>query len=176
MTSSPTQPSVCAARQDGESWRRQVAIARSDGSFCVRAVKSLAAGDVVLHLDGMVTNCPSRFSVQVGPSCHIEIPTGATLEEQLDRFPWRFLNHACEPNAGFRGRELVATRSIECWEEISFDYTTTEYEMAVPFGCGCGAQQCLGTVSGYRGLCSTEQRRRLGRLAPYLLRANSDAS
>ena len=35
--------------------------------------------------------------------------------------------HACWPSAMVRGREFVATWSIRAWEEVTFNYKTTEY-------------------------------------------------
>jgi hypothetical protein len=81
--------------------------------------------------------------------------------------PWQFLNHSCEPNVRVQGRDLVAARAIKAYEELSFDYETTEWDMASPFTCRCGA--CDGrTVRGFRWLSSEDRVRRLAVLAPHL--------
>jgi hypothetical protein len=93
---------------------------------------------------------------------------GTSLREQLEHYRWSFLNHACEPNAAFRGLTLVATRAIRQGEEITFHYATTEYDMAEPFRCRCGSPLCLGEIRGFRHLppAALERLRRMVRTAP----------
>lgn len=42
--------------------------------------------------------------------------------------PYVYINHSCEPNAAIIGRnQLVALRNIEAGEEITYDYSLTEW-------------------------------------------------
>lgn len=65
----------------------------------------------------------------------------------------RQINHSCEPNAGIRGKcELVATRSIQRGEEVTFDYSTTVGKTSHWWSmqCRCGAPSCrsrIGNIS-----------------------------
>ncbi len=147
-----------------------IGVARIGGAFRVFAVAPVAIGDRVLHLEGILVEAPTRYTVQIGAREHVEMPTGATLVEQLDRYSWRFLNHSCEPNARIDGRELVALRAIAPWEEVTFDYATTEYDMAEPFTCGCGTPSCIGRVRGYRWLTEARRRAIPVHVAPHVLK------
>lgn len=126
------------------------------------ALGSIAAGQAILRIDGTLSAQPSRHSVQVGVDLHVA-PEGDPPEHGF----WRYLNHSCDPNAWLRGRELIALRDIQAREGVSFDYNTTEWDMAEPFACHCGSAACLGTVRGYAHL-SAAQRGRLHGVAPHL--------
>ena len=45
-----------------------------------------------------------------------------------------------------------ALRHIETGEAITCFYPATEWEMAEPFECHCGAPNCLGTITGAKNL------------------------
>ena len=73
--------------------------------------------------------------------------------------PYVFFNHSCEPNAGMRGLgTLFALRDIAQSEEITYDYSTTEWSDDVAWGvnwaelwrvpCHCGSVTCRGEMSG----------------------------
>ena len=144
-----------------------VGVLHSGGEFCVVAMRDVEAGEVLMTIDGARVARPSRTSVQVGERDHVDVPPAWTLEEVLARAPWRFLNHACAPTAWVRGREVVALRRLAPFEQVTFDYATTEAEMATPFVCRCGA--CGGReIRGFAHLEPDEQRRRLPHLAPWL--------
>lgn len=146
-----------------------VGILHAGGEFRVVAMRAVAAGEVLLTIEGEVVARPSRTSVQVSEREHVDVPATWTLEEVLARAPWRFLNHACEPSAWVRGREVVALRPLAPFEEVTFDYATTEASMATPFRCRCGAPSCGGReIRGFLHLPPDEQRRRLPHLAPWL--------
>lgn len=60
-----------------------------------------------------------------------------------------FVNHSCAPNAGIEGdRALVAMRTIETGEEITYDYAMTDSSSYDEFECRCGALCCRGRISG----------------------------
>lgn len=135
------------------------------GLFSLRA---FAQGDPILAITGRIQSTPTRYSIQLDHGVHIEADGNLPDHEMRVRHPWRFLNHSCEPNAAVDGRRLVALRAIGAGEQITFDYTTTEADMAEPFDCGCGARGCLGHVRGFLHLAGTAKRARAHRLAPHL--------
>jgi len=84
----------------------------------------------------------------------------------------RFINHSCDPNCRFDFARwwLVAARPIPAAEELSFNYLTTEWDMASPFACRCGAASCSSWVQGLRHLPQEHVRRLRPLLAPHLHR------
>jgi hypothetical protein len=146
-----------------------VAVLRAEGSSRLVARRALDMGDAVLRLDGVVVDRPSRHSVQIDVDRHLEKPPQVIGVAELDMCPWRFLEHSCDPNAAFRGRQLIALRRIEPYEAVTFDYLTQEYDMASPFGCSCGSPHCIGEVRGFRHLSPAHRERLLPNLAPHIL-------
>jgi uncharacterized protein len=73
--------------------------------------------------------------------------TGA-LDPETVRHPTNFLNHSCDPNAGYDGAEhIVALRAIPAGEEIRMDYGTFSFSFDHEFTCRCGAANCRGKVT-----------------------------
>jgi len=151
--------------------RSRTSVVRAHGQWHILALQPFAEGEEILRLNGELVRLPSRYSVQVDDALHVEIPEkeSTDLERVFEAYPWRFLNHSCVPSARVEGRSLLAVRSLATWEEITFDYNTTEYEMASPFVCRCG--HCGGRKIGGFGLLSrAEQERLRPNLAPHLRR------
>lgn len=147
----------------------RVRAARIDGIYRAVARQNIPAGELVLLINGTLVDRPSRWTIQIGARRHItarDLP----LKEMLRRYPWRFTNHSCDPNSCVVGRRLVALRDIRAGEEISFNYNTTEYELAEPFSCHCGSPRCAGTIRGFRYLTQAERESLLPQLAPHLRR------
>ncbi len=67
---------------------------------------------------------------------------------------------------GGRGpcRETPYPLKLNASLEITFDYNTTDWDMAHPFACACGTLACVGVVRGYRHLDDAAR----GRLLPFL--------
>jgi hypothetical protein len=147
-----------------------VAVARIGGEYRLLALTPFAAGERILGIDGETSRQATRYSIQIGEELHIDLLAPRSMEEIFDRYRWRFLNHSCDPNTVVRGHELVALRTIGPWEELTYHYATTEFDMAEPFACRCGSPACLGTVQGFRHLPPTEQRRLQPLLAEHLRR------
>jgi hypothetical protein len=144
-----------------------VGVIRASREYRLVAICPIPAGARLFRIEGELTSKPTRYSLQVGENLHIDMTSGQTAEEILDRYFWRFMNHSCEPNSLIRDREVIAKRNIQPWEAVTFDYNTTEWEMAEPFSCGCGSENCLGTIQGLKYLTAS-QRECLGTVAPYL--------
>ena len=93
------------------------------------------AGDIVYEFRGEKILRPTRTSVQIG-SRHIEEDVIA------------YVNHSCTPNVNvedmryndwnmFGTYALISIRDIAAGEELTFDYNSTEDEVAHPFECSC---------------------------------------
>ena len=133
----------------------------------LRATRAFAVGSTILVAEGVLRDAPSRLTLQIADDAHLDVPAGAPE----DAFVWRYLNHACAPNAAFRGRTLLALRPIEAGEELTFDYETTEWELATPFLCACSSEPCEGReIRGFRHLSPAQRRRRLPQLREDLRR------
>jgi hypothetical protein len=85
------------------------------------------------------------------------------------------VNHSCEPNCGVSVNEtgacdFVARRAIADGEEITFDYAMRNHSIEhFPEGCLCGAEQCRGSVTGWKDLPEQRKADYAGLVAPYLL-------
>ena len=118
---------------------------------------------------------PHSHTVQVDKNKHVE-PQG----------PMNWFNHSCQPNAKFiyERREgvfpdvdanhevfwyMITIRDIKKGEDVTFDYTTSEYDMAQCFQCKCGAQKCLGKIKGFKYLSPEQQRERMKDLSPVII-------
>lgn len=148
-------------------------VTRND-EYCLIALQPIMPGERIIRIDGELTSIPCRLSVQVGANLHVSPPLGLRDGEERDSYQWRFLNHDCRPNAVIVHRLLVAIRSITANEEITFDYNTTEVEMASPFKCRCG--HCDGArIRGFRFLSADEKKRRKHMVDDYLCEVLEDA-
>jgi hypothetical protein len=77
----------------------------------------------------------------------LEQVTGA-FRPELVRDPVNFINHSCDPNAGYDGAgNIVALRSIAADEEIRMDYGTFTFSFDHEFTCRCQALWCRGKVT-----------------------------
>mgnify|MGYP001987150495 CR=1 FL=1 len=103
------------------------------------AKKKFSVGNIVLLLEGNYLPYPTKTSIQVRNK-HIESWEGGHV------------NHHCNPNTKVIVEHgdlimmpyLVALKNIEIGDEITFDYETTEEELAVPFKCDCHGRLIVG--------------------------------
>lgn len=122
------------------------------------------AGETILTFSGpllkRVEVCEEDYHLQVGADLYLGA-SGAADD---------YVNHSCEPNAGFRdGLVLVARCDIGPEEEITWDYSTAIDEEDFPgFTCCCGAAACRGEVRSFRHLDPDTRERLRGWLLPYL--------
>lgn len=147
----------------------RAAVVRSSREYSLVVAEPVDAGAHLFAIDGELTDHPSRYSVQVGHALHVDLPESYGLELVLDRFFWRFMNHSCEPTAAVRGREVFSLRPLQAWQEITFHYNTTEYELAEPFDCRCGSSRCEGRIRGFRFLSRPDRERLRPWLSAHLL-------
>jgi len=80
-----------------------------------------------------------EYSVQIGARSYVD-PIS----------PARYLNHSCNPNAGFvNDISLIALRPILPGDEIRFDYSTTMLERHWELDCSCEASTCRRRIRDF---------------------------
>jgi hypothetical protein len=140
-----------------------------DGHVRLVARVAFRAGDVLSPLTiAERLEAPLRHTLQAGEAEHVLV----------DPPELRLVDHHCEPNAFFdldRG-ELVALADVAPGDPVTAFYPATEWSMAEPFACHCGALRCLGTVDGASGLApAVLAPYRLSRLVARRLEARSES-
>ncbi|MEO5837892.1 MAG: SET domain-containing protein-lysine N-methyltransferase [Acidimicrobiales bacterium] len=147
--------------------RSATAVLFAHGELRLLAARAFDAGEAIDYLQGDLCDERTRHSVEVGWARHLRAPADCAFEDHLERYWWRFVNHSCNPNTIVCGRELRAAVPIQPYEELCFDYETSEWELAEPFQCRCGS--CDGRiVRGFRYLSPAERHARSVLLAPHL--------
>ncbi len=146
-----------------EEWSQtspQIEIRDNEGFKGVFARDHIAQDSVIFYLKGTVSSEPTKYTIQLGPTQHLTFPAVRRADDDLD-YCWQYLNHSCAPNGYMNTSERTfrAWRNIELGEEITFNYLTTESEMAVPFPCICDSENCFGFIAGRRFLTRTQARR-----------------
>ena len=147
----------------------RVTLRLRDGQLALFARVAIPAGEMLSTLPGVVRPHPSRHSVQVGRDVHVEAP-GPNDATVPSRWCWKFLNHSCEPSGLVSVQpqpSYVTARDLERGEELTFDYLTTEWDLAEPFACECGSSRCHGVIAGFAHLSSAAQQSLLPEAAPH---------
>lgn len=139
----------------------KVGLTRGEQGACVVATAPIEPGEVLFELSGTVESAPGQYTLQVGRDLHLAC-AGAL---------WCYINHACAPStrleleAGSPHGRVLACTPLVPGQEVTLNYVTTEWDMATPFRCACGAESCLGWISGARHLSDAQ----LVQLAPELM-------
>ena len=83
---------------------------------------------------------PSKYTVQVQDEVHI------ILQPEF----LQYINHSCDPTIFFdtTRMEISCLKNISSGDELTFFYPSTEFEMASPFNCFCGSNNCLHKIQG----------------------------
>lgn len=117
------------------------------GVFAVRAIRK---GEVVAVFDGPIldddfepwTDDLYNHAIQVGPALWRDSKGIA-----------RLINHSCEPNCGIRHKNrIVAMRTIEAGEQITWDYEMTEKNPYWRMRCKCGSTECRRVIGNYKNM------------------------
>lgn len=123
----------------------EIILNHQTGQRSLHATRPFKAGECICRFEaGEILETPNYLTVQVGDNKHITL---------IPSF-LQYTNHSCSPNVFFdtTAMELVALKDIESNEEFTFFYPSTEYDMAQPFICFCGSQDCLRNIRGARYL------------------------
>ena len=113
--------------------RKVVYVKHTNGMNGVFVADRCSPGDLVWDLNGFeIKNVPTQTSIQIAEGVHVEDKIGS------------YVNHKCDPSCEVNGTELVAIKDLLPGDEITFDYSKNETEMATPFTCHC----CGKIISG----------------------------
>lgn len=75
------------------------------------------------------------------------------IRKKSELQPVDYINHSCQPNAGFKGQIfLVSMRNIKKGEQITFDYCMVlskpkDVKKIYQFNCECGAKDCRRVIT-----------------------------
>jgi uncharacterized protein len=124
----------------------ELQVVASDGPSGARLVTAQAyrRGDVIRPLPCRhIVEEPTYLTIQIGPRLHID---------QIDVLG--FMNHSCDPSVilDVAAQQVIAHRDLAPGDELTFFYPSTEWSMARPFECCCGARECLGWIAGAQEL------------------------
>jgi hypothetical protein len=90
-----------------------------------------------------------------GSETYTSVQTGSNTEIELNS-DLVFCNHSCAPSLVFDMARLEARvvddGPLKKGDELTFFYPSTEWDMTQPFHCTCGAEDCIGWVSGAKGM------------------------
>jgi len=60
----------------------------------------------------------------------------------------RFMNHSCDPNTWWADDDtMIARRDILPYEEVTYDYATTDVDLPFALTCQCGSPLCRSVVT-----------------------------
>lgn len=145
------------------------------------AVKNIKRGEVICLMKGeriSFQELRRRYSCGKEKICN---PLQITEKEYLDlKKPYVYINHSCNPNAGIRKEgELFALKDIKKDQEITYDYSATEWTYE-KFGkyrdwsmeCNCKSKKCRGTLGQFPTLSPKLKREyyKAGALQDFILR------
>jgi hypothetical protein len=146
-----------------------VQIIQTPHGFSLIATRGFAPGEHVLDLTGITKTTKDRYSIQISQDEHLH-PFDELQDNPADcQTPWIYTNHSCNPNVVIRDRAYIALRNIQPGDDITFDYETTEVDMAEPFTCGCQSETCRGIIRGYVHLSAAQRDALANQTASYLL-------
>lgn len=84
----------------------------------------------------------------------------------------RYMNHSCEPNCGIRGLfKVVAMRTIQKDEQITWDYEMTEKSDWWRMKCRCGTESCRKIIGTFKALPTRIRRKYRGYISTWLVKA-----
>ena len=103
----------------------------------------LERGEVVAPLTGRRVPTADRHTIQIGRDLHL-----------TDLGPFAYLDHSCKPtvHVDVAAMAVVALAPLAAGAPLTFFYPATEWDMAEPFDCRCGAPGCVRRVAGARHL------------------------
>jgi uncharacterized protein len=169
-TSSPTQQ-VARPAAASESEGVVLRCAPDGTGDGVLAARPFAAGETVMvgFLIGALSANDSH-ATQVGPRSWAR---HGGLGSKV--------NHSCDPNCGVRlnhveAFDFVARRPIAAGQELTFDYAMRNFTVDhFPAECLCGADECRGSVTGWKDLPACRKADYGDLVAPYLRQMDIDA-
>lgn len=104
-------------------------------------------GKPVDYLQTLELGNQESFALQIGSNAYL------LLEP-----PYRYFNHACEPNCGLTPElELISLKNIDKDDELRYDYSTTMLERHWAMKCACGSPSCRKQIADFDTLPKATQ-------------------
>ncbi len=97
------------------------------------------------NLKGAVADKPIEISD--------EFSIGPLKDSDLELMPQHYVNHSCDPNAGFNGQIfMVSIKKITAGEEVCYDYamvmnSNEDSSTYFTFKCECGTSLCRNEIA-----------------------------
>jgi hypothetical protein len=122
------------------------------------AVSDIKKGEMVCEFKGDKVTIVELKEKYASGEERVDDPFQIDNDVYLDLYePFVYFNHSCNPNAGIRGNgTMFALRDIKKDEEITFDYSSTEWTDDDAWGinwtekwkmpCKCGSAGCRKEV------------------------------
>jgi uncharacterized protein len=122
------------------------------------AMVDFKKGEAICEFEGQRLTIPQLKEKYESGVERIDDPFQIGYDIYLDlEKPYVFFNHSCEPNTVIRGSgSMYAFKDIKVGEEITYDYSTTEWTDDEAWGinwheiwkipCVCGSVQCRKEV------------------------------
>lgn len=138
------------------------------------ATEPVNAGESICIMQGDPLTIPELREKYKNGEEAVSDPLQIDDTKYLDLYePYVFFNHSCEPNSAIiKQHELVAIKEIKKGEEITFDYSATEWtdasfsEWTDPHDknyqkweivCRCGSSSCRKLIDDFASLPSSLQ-------------------
>lgn len=81
----------------------------------------------------------------------------------------RFINHSCDPNCGIKKLfKIVAMRTIEKGEQITWDYEMTERSWWWRMKCRCGSPLCRRQIGNFNRMPIAVRKKYEGYISEWL--------
>ena len=146
---------------------------RGDGMF---AKSKLSKGDCLLMIGGYILTVDEESRLPgKGADNGVQIAKNLVLctIRPEENGGVNYVNHSCEPNAGFNGQiAVVAMRDIAKGEEITFDYAMVLHKAGkgptYRLACHCDADTCRRVITENDWKNTELQERYRGYFQPFL--------
>ena len=124
----------------------------------VFSLQDIAAGETLIVMGGYVIDIEAEnkldaFQIDKPIEISEDFSFCPRVPADMDLMPQHYINHSCDPNAGFKfSNFIVAIRDIKAGEEILYDYamiiasnegSDNYFEMK----CECGSEVCRGVIN-----------------------------
>ncbi len=148
--------------------------AKGKGIF---ALKNFKKGNYILDICGEIieTKNLERYPEEIREHWSPIGKIGDKFRFIKGGYPWKYMNHSCDSNAGIiNNRELIALRDICNGEEITIDYSSLDIESLtggkkqLSMECKCGSKNCREVIFTFDKLNKKDQNRLKKFLNPYL--------
>lgn len=124
------------------------------------ATQEINKDELIFGFGGEILNVADKYSIQIDDNKHL---SGSGDINDL-------LNHSCNPTGyfDFDTLDFKAINDIEEGGEVTFNYLTSEWEMAVPFDCKCESSNCFEIIKGFK-FCTPDQKKGMEEfLSPFI--------